>query len=170
MFFSVSQADWPDLTVNWNILVHSLTTKFLGILVDNKLNFAPHIRDVCTKVSRGFGVCKNYTLMMLFAVMGKLFFTLIYPFWTYGIEIWGHSSVIQLNRLGSKLNKSVTIIVKKPTRRENHIKLNTKPLRNVCKFFTLIRVFKNYRLKHMLALLQTLWHARGKAQLQYKIQ
>ena len=88
--------------------------------------------------------------MIPFTVMRKLFFTLIYPFLTYGIEIWGHSSVTQLNRLDSKLNKSVTVIGKEPTRRENYIKPNTIPLRNECQYFTLIRVFKYYRLKHSL--------------------
>ena len=64
------------------------------------------IRDVCTKVGRGIGVCKKLTLMMPYAVMCKLLFTLTYPFLTYGFEIWGHLFVTQLCRLYSKLNKS----------------------------------------------------------------
>ena len=75
---------------------------------------------------------------MLFTVMRKLFFTPIYLFFTYDIETWGHSSVTQLIRLDSKLNKSLTIIGKEPTGRENYIKLNTTPLSNVCQYFTLI--------------------------------
>ena len=139
MLSSVSQANLPALAINGINLVYCPTAKFLGILIDNKLSLALHIRDVCTKVSRGIGVYKNLTLMMLFTVMRKLFFTIIYPFLTHGIEIWGIFSVTQLNRLDSKLNKSVTIIGKEPTRRENYIKLNTIPLRNVM-YFTLIRV------------------------------
>ena len=68
----------PALSIIGINLVHSSTTKFLGILVDNKLNFAPHLRDVCTKVSRGIEVCKKLTLMMPFTVMRKQYFTLIY--------------------------------------------------------------------------------------------
>ena len=37
------------------------TIQFLGILVDNKLNFASHMRDVCTRVSRSIGVCNRLT-------------------------------------------------------------------------------------------------------------
>ena len=82
--------------------------------------------------------------------MRKLFYTLIHPFLTYDIEMWRHSSVTKLDRLDNKINKSVTIIGKEPTRREIYIKLNTMPLRNVCQYFTLIRSFKYYRLKHVL--------------------
>ena len=103
LFFTVisgvSQANLLALFINGINLAHSPATKFHGILVDNKLNFAPHIREVCTKLSRGIVVCKKLTLMMPFTAVCKLFFTLIYPFLTYGIAIWGHSSVTQLNRL-----------------------------------------------------------------------
>ena len=82
MFSSVSQANLPVLYFKGNNLVHSPTTKSLGILVDNKLNFAQHTRDVCTKVSTGIGVCKKLTLIMPFTVIRELYFTLIYPILT----------------------------------------------------------------------------------------
>ena len=31
-------------------------TKFLGVIIDNKLNWKPHIRHVCTKVAKGIGI------------------------------------------------------------------------------------------------------------------
>ena len=80
-FISVSQANLPAHSINGINLVHSPTTKFIGICIDNKLKSAPHIRDIYTKVSRGIGVCKKLTLMMSFTAMRKLFFTLIYSFW-----------------------------------------------------------------------------------------
>ena len=64
------------------------------------------------EVKHSIGGCKKLTLMMPFTVMRKLFFTPIYPLLTYGIDTWGHSSVTQLNRLDSKLKKSVQIFGK----------------------------------------------------------
>ena len=61
---------------------------------------------------------------MSVAVMRRLYFTLVYPFLTYGIEICGHSSVTQLLRLNSQLVKTVIINAKKHIRRESHIKIN----------------------------------------------
>ena len=59
VFSSSSQAHFPAPAINGITLVHSANTKFLGNLVDNKLNFASHIRDVCAKVSRGLEVSKK---------------------------------------------------------------------------------------------------------------
>ena len=131
MISSVSQANLAALSINGINLVHFPTSKFLGILVDNKLNFALHIRDTWTMVSRCIGACKKLYLMISSAVLRNLFFKLIFQFSTCSIEIGGHSSVTQLNRLDSKLNKSVTTIGKEPTRREIYIKLNSMPLRYV---------------------------------------
>ena len=58
--------------------------------------------------------------------------------------------VVNSHSYSLNVNKSVTVIGNEPTRRENYIKVNTMPLHNVCQYFTLIRVFKYYRLKHSL--------------------
>ena len=73
---------------------------------------------------------------MPFAVMGKLFSTLTFTFSTCNNEIWGQSSVTQMNRFNSKLNKSIT-----KNRKENCIKLTAMPLRNKCQYLTLIKIF-----------------------------
>ena len=51
VFFSLSKALLPDLANTVIIMVHTPATIFLEILFDSKLNIAPHIGDVCTKVS-----------------------------------------------------------------------------------------------------------------------
>ena len=43
VFSSFSQVKLPDFSIKGISQVHSPTRKFLGILVDKKLNFAPHI-------------------------------------------------------------------------------------------------------------------------------
>ena len=59
VFSNVSQANLPSLSINRFSLVHYPTTKHLGIWVDNNLNFDPHIRDVCSKVTEVFESAKN---------------------------------------------------------------------------------------------------------------
>ena len=77
-------------------------TRFLGILVDCKLNFASKIRNVYTKVSSAIGICNKLVIILLFR---------IFPiFATYGIETWGHSSSAQLKTLSSKFDKSMKLL------------------------------------------------------------
>ena len=144
-------AVFPSITINGVSLTHSPCTKFLGVLVDNKLSFSPHIKEVCNKISRANGVCKKLATILPPHIMRNLFFTLIYPHIIYGIEIWSHSAETptrQHSRLSKLLDKSVSIIGRGATLSENYVKVNTMPLSLLSKYYSLIRVFKYYRLKH----------------------
>ena len=59
---------------------------------------------------------------------------------TYYVEVWVKSSVTKLRRFESKLSKGVKMIDKESVRREEYRKLEPKPIRDVCRYFTLIRV------------------------------
>ena len=61
---------------------HSRYTYFLGTLVDPKLKFRSHIKNVCAKVSRAFGIFYKLVIIQPFHILRKLFFTQIYPFVT----------------------------------------------------------------------------------------
>ena len=148
VFSNCSQTALPQIIIDDISLEHSLCTKFLGILVDSKLNFASHIRNVCTKVSRAIGICNKLVTILPFHILRKLFFTLIYPFVTYGTEIWGHSPSAQVKRLSKKIDKSVKLLGNERVLSANYQKLNTLPLAKICQLFTLVRVFKYYRLNH----------------------
>ena len=67
---------------------------------------------------------------------------------TYGIEWWGHSPSAQLKRLSNKIDKIVKLLGNERVLSVNYQKLITLPLAKVCQHFTLIRVFKYYRLHH----------------------
>ena len=61
LFFSASQADIRALANNGTDLVYSAATNFLGILVDNKLKFAPHIRDFSYFFMKMYYSCNAYS-------------------------------------------------------------------------------------------------------------
>jgi len=87
-------------------------------------------------------------MILPFHILRKLLFTLIYPFVTYGIEIWGHSPSAQLKRLSNKIDKSVKLLGNDRVLSVSYQKRNTLPLAKICQVFTLIRVFKYYHLHH----------------------
>lgn len=67
--------------------------KFLGIIIDDKLNYKDHINSVVNKVSKSCGVLRKLSASVPSHILKKLYFTLVYPFLVYGIEAWGHSSL-----------------------------------------------------------------------------
>ena len=75
------------------------TTKFLGVLINNKLDWKYHINYICTKVSKNIGIIlkarksfNNDTLLMLY-------YSLVYPYLTYCIHVWGSSYATHISRL-----------------------------------------------------------------------
>ena len=86
------------------------TMKFLGLTVDNKLSWKPHIDSVCRTLSQNIGVInkvKSYfpkpTLLMLYS-------TLISPYLEYGIIAWGHTHSSYLDRILLLQKKALRII------------------------------------------------------------
>ena len=63
-----------------------------------------------------------------FHILRRLLFTLIYPFVTSGIEIWGHSPSAQLKVLSNKIDKSLKLQCNVRVLSFKYQKLNSLPL------------------------------------------
>ena len=64
-------------------------TTFLGIIIDNKLNWKDHISYIAGKDSRGVGmVIKARNYLKRDGLM-CLYFSFVYPYFTYCNHIWG---------------------------------------------------------------------------------
>ena len=75
---------------------------FLGIILDENLNWKDHINKISTKISRVIGIlCKMKNFMPPF-ILKTLYNSLIMPHLTYGILIWG-SNTYYLFKLQKKL-------------------------------------------------------------------
>ena len=74
-------------------LIHVSPAKFLGITIDTTLTWKPHI-DVCKVYSRNVGILNKVKYFLpkkkkkIF--LYKLYSTLIIPYLTYGILLWGN--------------------------------------------------------------------------------
>ena len=74
-------------------------TKFLGVIVDDKLNWNCHIEYIKKKVSKNAGIiCKarNYFER---STLTTLYYTFIFPYLIYCIEVWGSASLVHINKL-----------------------------------------------------------------------
>ena len=84
--------------------------KYLGILLDNKLNWHKHIESLCSKVSKATGVL--YKLRKIPENAKKmLYHTLISSKLRYGIASWGSAKSTALNRLKLLNKKAVRYVV-----------------------------------------------------------
>ena len=85
-------------------------TKFLGILIDNKLTWKQHIAHVSGKISRGIGMIIKARQYLNKQGLISLYYSFIYPCLTYCNHIRGSTYKTSLKRLTMLQNKAVRII------------------------------------------------------------
>ena len=87
--------------------------RFLGLIIDNKLNWANHINYVCNKVSKNIGIM--YKLNSLPKSVLKLIYnTIILPHLYYGITAWGNAHATHIQRLTLLQKRAIRIVAHAP--------------------------------------------------------
>jgi len=86
----------PNLRVTMNgvtiIFIEKVShAKFLGVFVDDKLNWQFHISQICLKISRSLGVLNKVHRYLPQKIMITLYYMLIYRYFIYCNVLWGGS-------------------------------------------------------------------------------
>ena len=91
-------------------LIKVESAKYLGVIIDRKLNWIDHITYVKNKISKGIGImCKTRQFLSKRTFL-DLYYAYIYPYMTYCIKVWGCASQTQLNCILLLPKKIVPII------------------------------------------------------------
>ena len=78
--------------------------KFLGVILDLKLKWNDHIQLIKGKVAKGLGIVYKAKKVLQQSTLLTLYYSFIYPYITYCIELWGDaydnclSPLFKLNR------------------------------------------------------------------------
>ena len=89
---------------------HQLTqvnsAKYIGVIIDHKLNWIEHISYVKSKMSKGIGIMYKTRQLLTKKALLMLYHAYIYPYMTYCIEVWVlcFSNSTQLFIVASKEN------------------------------------------------------------------
>jgi hypothetical protein len=67
--------------------------KYLGVFIDEQLNFGKHIEFIKKKFSEIVGILYRLRNILAFHVKKLIYFRLIHSHISYACEIWGHVSV-----------------------------------------------------------------------------
>ena len=77
------------LQMDDKIIKESPHIKYLGVILDNKLNWIEHIGYVKNKVAKGIGIICKARKFLTKKVLLTLYNTFIFPYLIYCVEIWG---------------------------------------------------------------------------------
>ena len=73
-----------NITIDNSPIIISETAKYLGVMIDSKLNFQNHIKIIENKLSRGVGILYRLKAVLPREAFSKIYFALFPPHLLYG--------------------------------------------------------------------------------------
>ena len=127
--------------------VHEI--KFLGLLINNTLNWSTHIKYISNKISKNIGIIKKVTNKLDNKSLLNLYYMFIYPYITYCNVVWGRAPNIYLAKI-HLLQKRVLRVI-------SHVGFidHTQPL------FTSYQIMNIYDVNKYLCCILMYKHNRG---------
>ena len=98
------------LRINNVVLPRVAATKFLGIIIDDKLSWKPHIQSVKSKLSSVLSIMYKASKLINTTGMYTLYCSLFHPYLSYSNEIWVNTYTSNVKCLFTLQNKSIRLI------------------------------------------------------------
>ena len=93
----IKKKNRKQIIICGNDINYASSTKFLGVIIDNKMSWAEHILYIKNKISKSVGIINKVRNFVDKQTLRNLYFTFVYPYLIYCIEIWGNTNDTHLN-------------------------------------------------------------------------
>ena len=137
LFFSNQRSTSKlNLMIDNNIIKQANTVKYLGVLFDDKLCWAPQVTKISNKISTGCWAIANLKKYADIQTLRMVYFALIYPHLNYGISCWGSAARYILNKVYTKQKWALKVITGSDFRSHStplFHKLSLLKLDDICK-------------------------------------
>ena len=111
--------------------------RYLGVTIDHKLTFLPHIINLEAKLSRNVGSSFKRIKHLPTSALTTRYYALVHPFLFYGIiNVWGSTNKSFFTKLRSLQNKALKAI--------GHLGWHASP-KHLCSRFKILKLDDVYR-------------------------
>ena len=85
--------------------------KYLGLVLDEKLNYNEHVQSISNFLMRYFGIFNHIKYKVNNKTARQLYFAFVFSRLKYGIEIYGNRSETNINKLPTMQNKLLKLLL-----------------------------------------------------------
>jgi len=104
----------PSVSIN-NIKISRVKfCKYLGLLIDENLNWNEHIKCLITKVTQVTGIMYKFRDLLTIAHKKDIYYSLVYSSIIYGLELYGQTCDVYLKPLNVAVNHALRVIQNVP--------------------------------------------------------
>ena len=98
------------LKIGDEIINNVSNTKFLGVIIDSRLNWHEHIKYCKNKMTSGLYILNCVKRLLASEHLKSIYHTLVHPYINYGLILWGSANKTNTNKIQTTQNKSVRAI------------------------------------------------------------
>ena len=112
MIFSSKNKSHPNVCINIDgeTINETAKTKFLGVIIDDKLSWKDHILYISGKLARGTGVLLKVRRYLMKETLISLYYSFVYPYLIYCNHVWGLACKTHMNTLFLLQKRIIRII------------------------------------------------------------
>ena len=100
----------PDLSIDNINIKRTSCIKFLGVLIDENLNWGDHIKHVNNKIAKGIGLLYRARIFLDKHCLKSIYHSFIHPYVTYANIAWASTFPSNIKSIYRKQKKAVRII------------------------------------------------------------
>ena len=133
--------------INSSSIQRQTTTSFLGVKLDEKLSWKDHIIHVKSKIAKNIGILYKCKSLFKKSTLLSLYYSFIYPYLTYCIEVWGQAPSKYINSILTLQKRCVRLICHADRRTSSaplFSQLNVLILHDVFKYCIMLLMYRFY--------------------------
>ena len=99
-----------EIKINNQILAEVSDAKYLGVYIDNKLQWNTHINNIKLRLSKGVSILSKIRHFVPKSVLRSLYFTFINSHIDYNLLNWGTAPSANIEQISRKTRKAIRIV------------------------------------------------------------
>ena len=114
--FSLLPKNDINIKIASSTLEQKRVTKYLGVLIDDKLSWKDHIQSINIKLRKGIGILSNIKDYVTQPTLKSLYYSFIHPYLNYNLINWSTAQSSNMDCLRVSCKKAVRTILSKNKR------------------------------------------------------
>ena len=96
-----------NVQINGKQIKEKEFSKYIRILIDNKVSWSTHTKYANIKISNGIGIVTKLRYYVSKETLKMLYFSFVQPHLDYGLLVWGGSNKCVTNPIRKNLKKAI---------------------------------------------------------------
>ena len=132
-----------SVSINNVPLSRTTSTKFLGVHIDDKLNFRIHVNNVITKINSVRGVLWRNSSVLNIYVKKIIYRSLVFSHLSYAIVVWGRASSVNISKLNAA-QKGIIRQIYGTASADIFVSNKILPVEYIHQYFSLVKLFLEF--------------------------